>query len=132
MSDVVTRGEVPRQIRENMLLWVGCVAGALDENEYRQKLEAAGFEAIDIEPTRVYRAEDARAMLEERGIDVDAMTTQVEGKFMSAFIRATKPEPLANGCCGGPAKADVAACCALDEEKKAQGEAGCGCSASQR
>ena len=130
VSDVVTRGAVPAQIRESMLLWVGCVAGALEENEYRQKLAAAGFEAIDIEPTRVYRAEDARALLEERGIDVDAMAGQVDGKFMSAFIRARKPDPAASGCCGGPAKAEVSACCALDEEKKAAAEAGCGCTAS--
>ncbi len=95
VSDVVTRGTVPAQIRESMLLWVGCVAGALDENEYRQKLAAAGFEAIDVEPTRIYRAEDARAILEAKGIDVDAMAAQVEGKFMSAFIRAKKPTTLA-------------------------------------
>ena len=117
VSDVVTRGTVPAQIRESMLLWVGCVAGALDEEEYRRKLAAAGFQAIDIEPTRIYRAQDARAMLEERGIDVDALAGQIDGKFMGAFIRARKPEP-------------AAACCALDEEKKAQGKAGCGCSAS--
>ena len=103
VSDVVTRGTVPAQIRESMLLWVGCVAGALDEDEYRKKLGAAGFEAIDIEPTRVYRAEDARALLEEKGIDVDAMASQVDGKFMSAFIRANKPDPGATACCGGPA-----------------------------
>jgi 2-polyprenyl-3-methyl-5-hydroxy-6-metoxy-1,4-benzoquinol methylase len=107
VSDVVTRGTVPPQIRESMLLWVGCVAGALDEDEYRQKLAAAGFEAIDIEPTRVYRAEDARAILEEKGIDVNAMAAQVDGKFMSAFIRASKPQTAATACCGGPAKAGV-------------------------
>ena len=111
VSDVVTRGTIPAQIRESMLLWVGCVAGALDEDEYRQKLAAAGFEAIDIEPTRIYRAEDARAILEQKGIDVDAMASQVDGKFMSAFIRANKPDPAASACCGGPAKAEAAACC---------------------
>jgi len=92
VSDVVTRGEVPQAIRESMLLWVGCVAGALEENEYRTKLAAAGFEAINVEPTRIYRLEDAKAFLEEKRIDVNVMATQVDGKFMSAFIRATKPE----------------------------------------
>ena len=91
VSDVVTKGEIPQAIRESMLLWVGCVAGALDENDYRAKLASAGFEAVDIEPTRIYRAEDAKAFLEEKGIDVDAMARQVDGKFMSAFIRAKKP-----------------------------------------
>ena len=91
VSDVVTRGAVPQAIRESMLLWVGCVAGALEENEYRAKLAAAGFEAVDVEPTRIYRAEDAKAFLEEKGIDVNAMAAQVDGKFMSAFIRAKKP-----------------------------------------
>jgi len=91
VSDVVTRGDVPAQIRESMLLWVGCVAGALDENEYRAKLAAAGFIEVDIEPTRVYRAEDARAFLVDRGMDASAIGSQVDGKFLSAFIRATKP-----------------------------------------
>jgi len=91
VSDVVTRGEVPQAIRDSMLLWVGCVAGALEENEYRAKLAAAGFEAIDVEPTRVYRVEDAKAFLEEKGLDVSALAEQVDGKFMSAFIRAKKP-----------------------------------------
>jgi arsenite methyltransferase len=90
VSDVVTRGEVDAQIRQNMLLWVGCVAGALEENEYRGKLVAAGFEQVEIEPTRVYRVEDAREFLSEKGLDVDALAPQVEGKFMSAFVRATK------------------------------------------
>ncbi len=91
VSDVVTRGEVPQAIRDSMLLWVGCVAGALEENEYRAKLAAAGFEAIDVEPTRIYRVEDAKAFLEEKGLDVSALAEQVDGKFMSAFIRAKKP-----------------------------------------
>jgi arsenite methyltransferase len=91
VSDVVTRGEIPPQIRESMLLWVGCVAGALDENEYRAKLAAAGFTNVDIEPTRVYRADDARAFLVDRGMDASAIGSQVEGKFLSAFIHATKP-----------------------------------------
>src|SRR5579872_502662 len=91
VSDVVTRGEVLPEIRQSVLLWVGCVAGALDEQDYRSKLSAAGFQQIDIEPTRVYRAEDAREFLSAEGIDVDAIAPQVEGKFLSAFIRAAKP-----------------------------------------
>lgn len=91
VSDVVVRGEVPPEIRRNVELWIGCVAGALQESEYRQKLAAAGFEAIDIEPTRVYRAEDAREFISAQGIDVDAIAPMVEGKFMSAFVRAKKP-----------------------------------------
>ncbi len=91
VSDVVTRGEIPEEIRQNMLLWVGCVAGALDENEYRSKLAAAGFENIGIEPTRVYRAEDALSFLAGKGIDLEKIGPLVEGKFMSAFVRARKP-----------------------------------------
>ncbi len=91
VSDVVTRGEIPEEIRRNILLWVGCVAGALDEGEYRAKLEAAGFEAIGIEPTRIYRAEDALSFLAGQGLDLEAIGPQVEGKFMSAFVRARKP-----------------------------------------
>jgi len=98
VSDVVTRGEVPEEIRKNILLWAGCVAGALEENEYRAKLAAAGFEAIGIEPTRVYRPEDALSFLKDNGLDLDAIGPQVEGKFMSAFVRATKP--AAKSCCG--------------------------------
>jgi SAM-dependent methyltransferase len=92
VSDVVTRGAVPEQLRRDMLLWVGCIAGALDENEYRAKLSAAGFEAIGIEPTRIYHVEDAREFLRGKGVDVDAIAPAVEDKFMSAFIRATKPK----------------------------------------
>lgn len=91
VSDVVTRGEVPEQVRKSMLLWVGCIAGALEDQEYRAKLAAAGFAGIEVEPTRVYDIEDARAFLSGEGIDVDAIAPQVEGKFISAFIRATKP-----------------------------------------
>jgi 2-polyprenyl-3-methyl-5-hydroxy-6-metoxy-1,4-benzoquinol methylase len=91
VSDVVTKGAVLPEIRKNVLLWVGCVAGALEENEYRGKLAAAGFEQIDVEPTRVYRIEDAREFLSGQGIDVDAIASEVDGKFMSAFIRAVKP-----------------------------------------
>ena len=103
VSDVVTRGNVPDEVRKNMLLWVGCIAGALDDQQYVVKLAKAGFDAIDIEPTRVYSIEDARAFLSGQGIDVDAMAPAVEGKFMSAFIRATKPASCcAPGCCGKP------------------------------
>jgi len=91
VSDVVTRGEIVPEIRQSVLLWVGCVAGALDEEEYRSKLVSAGFEQIQIEPTRVYRVEDAREFLSGQGIDVDSLAPQVDGKFMSAFVRAVKP-----------------------------------------
>jgi SAM-dependent methyltransferase len=91
VSDVVTKGAVPPEIRNSMLLWVGCVAGALEEGEYRAKLAVAGFENIDIEPTRIYRAEDAKGFLADKGIDASVIGPQVDGKFMGAFIRATKP-----------------------------------------
>jgi ubiquinone/menaquinone biosynthesis C-methylase UbiE len=104
VSDVVTRGEMLPEIRKNVLAWVGCVAGALEENEYRDKLANAGFENIDVEPARVYQIEDARAFLSGQGIDVDAIAAEVDGKFMSAFVRATKPVPQ-RSCCGP-------ACCA--------------------
>jgi arsenite methyltransferase len=91
VSDVVTRGEMPTEIRKSVLLWVGCVAGALEEQEYRSKLAAAGFEQIEVEPTRIYRMEDAREFLREKNIDVDAIAAEVDGKFMSAFVRAVKP-----------------------------------------
>jgi arsenite methyltransferase len=101
VSDVVTRGEMPPEIRKSVLLWVGCIAGALEENEYRGKLAAAGFENIEIEPTRIYRVEDAREFLSGQDIDVDAIAAQVDGKFMSAFIRAVKPVGRgAKTCCG--------------------------------
>jgi arsenite methyltransferase len=91
VSDVVVRGDVPREVREHMLLWVGCIAGALKDSDYFAKLAAAGFENIDIEPTRVYDIQDARAFLSAEGIDVDAIAPQVQDKFMSAFVRASKP-----------------------------------------
>jgi arsenite methyltransferase len=91
VSDVVLRGDIPQRVRDSVMLWVGCVAGALQDSEYAAKLAEAGFEAIDIEPTRIYRVEDARAFLTAEGIDVDAIAPQVDGKFMSAFVRATKP-----------------------------------------
>ena len=98
ISDVVTRGEMLPEIRKSVLLWVGCIAGALEENEYRHKLVHAGFEQVNLEPTRVYRIEDAREFLAREGVDVDAIAPQVDGKFMSAFVRATKP--AAKACCG--------------------------------
>jgi arsenite methyltransferase len=91
VSDVVTRGEMLPEIRSSVLLWVGCVAGALEENEYKEKLAAAGFADISVEPTRVYRVDDAREFLSREGIDVEAIAPQIDGKFMSAFIRARKP-----------------------------------------
>ena len=100
VSDVVVRGEVPTEVRKNIELWVGCIAGALEEKEYVHKLAKAGFAAIDVEPTRVYNVNDAREFLSGQGVDVDAIAPQVDGKFMSAFIRATKPASCcAPGCC---------------------------------
>jgi arsenite methyltransferase len=100
VSDVVTRGEIAAEVRQDMLLWVGCIAGALRDSEYISKLGAAGFDGIDIEPTRVYSIEDAGTFLSGRGVDVAAIAPQVEGKFISAFIRATKPASCcAPGCC---------------------------------
>ena len=95
VSDVVTRGEVPAVIRRDILLWAGCIAGALRDTEYVEKLAKAGFESIKIEPTRVYDIDDARALLTEKGIDVDTIAPQVKGKFMSAFVRAIKPRTAA-------------------------------------
>jgi arsenite methyltransferase len=102
VSDVVTRGEIDAAIRQSILLWVGCVAGALEDVEYQHKLSGAGFEQIDIEPTRVYRSEDARDILRAEDIDVDAIAPQLDGKFMSAFIRAVKPAVAATKACCGP------------------------------
>ncbi len=91
VSDVVVRGDVPAEIRRNIELWVGCVAGALKDSEYISKLSGAGFQQITIEPTRVYKVEDARQFLSAQGVDADSIAAEVEGKFMSAFIRAKKP-----------------------------------------
>jgi arsenite methyltransferase len=99
ISDVVVRGEVPEQIRKSMELWVGCVAGALSETEYQQKLSAAGFEAVDIEATRVYNIDDAKEFLKAAGIDPHSIASQVQDKFIGAFVRATKPA-AAKACCG--------------------------------
>jgi arsenite methyltransferase len=98
VSDVVVRGEVPADVRRNMELWVGCIAGALEETEYASKLAAAGFTDVELEPWRVYHVEDARAFLTDSGLDVDRLAPQVEGRFASAFIRARKPAVTA--CCG--------------------------------
>jgi arsenite methyltransferase len=97
VSDVVTRGDVPREIRQSVLAWVGCVAGAMEENEYRSKLKSAGFEEIQLEPTRVYHVEDAREFLTGQNIDVDAIAPHVDGRFLSAFVRAVKPQQ--QSCC---------------------------------
>ena len=99
VSDVVTRGEMLPEIRKSVLLWVGCVAGALEEDDYRSKLVSAGFEQIELEPTRIYRLEDAREFLSGQNIDVEAIAPQVDGKFMSAFVRAVKPACCGPACC---------------------------------
>jgi arsenite methyltransferase len=98
VSDVVVRGDdVPAELRRSMELWIGCVAGALEEQEYRRKLASAGFTSIDLEPTRIYRADDARTFLEQGGLD-PALLERIDGRFMSAFVRAQKP--LTTACCG--------------------------------
>jgi len=99
VSDIVVQGEVPEAIRKNMLMWAGCVSGALQVTEYTAKLKAAGFDHIGIEATEVHKAEKAREWMQEAGLDFDAVAPLVEGKFVSAFIRATKPR--AGCCCGG-------------------------------
>jgi len=98
VSDVVVRGGVPDEVRKSVLLWVGCIAGALEENEYSAKLATAGFAQVSMEPTRVYNIEDARQFLTEAGVDVDSIAPQVNDKFFSAFVRATKPQ--GRNCCG--------------------------------
>jgi SAM-dependent methyltransferase len=98
VSDVVIRGDLPAEVQRSMELWVGCVAGALRDDDYVAKLQAAGFAEIGVEPWRIYQVDDARAFLAESGIDVDRIAPEVEGKVASAFIRAQKPEPA--GCCG--------------------------------
>jgi SAM-dependent methyltransferase len=110
VSDVVTRGEVPAAVRQSMLLWVGCIAGALDESDYRAKLISAGFQDVAFETTRTYDIEDARVFLTEAGIPVDEIGPQVEGRFLSAFIRATKP--LASSDARSPGAWSQDACCA--------------------
>jgi SAM-dependent methyltransferase len=106
VSDVVVRGdEVPAAVRQSMELWVGCVAGALEEDSYREKLTRAGFESVDLEPTRIYRAEDARQFLDEAGLLDDSVLQQIDGRFMSAFVRAQKPVAAPKSCC-------ASTCCA--------------------
>jgi len=114
VSDVVVRGEIPAPIRKSVELWAGCIAGALEEHEYIEKLARAGFTSIEVEPTRIYRAEEARGYLAESGLDADAIAPLIDGKFMSAFVRASKPAAAArpapdasasaakksSGCCG--------------------------------
>jgi arsenite methyltransferase len=101
VSDVVVRGDdVPAEVRRSMELWVGCIAGALEEARSRRKLEGAGFEAVDVEPTRVYRAADAKQFLLEAGLSDDATLARIDGRIMSAFIRAQKPVTVAKSCCG--------------------------------
>jgi SAM-dependent methyltransferase len=98
VSDVVIRGEVPPEIRKSMELWVGCMAGALQESEYREKLSAAGFQSISVEPTRVYRAEEASEFLIAAGLDPAVVGPKIDDKFISAFIRATKPAQASSNC----------------------------------
>jgi arsenite methyltransferase len=98
VSDVVVRGGVPLKVRKSMELWVGCIAGALEEKEYEEKLRAAGFEGVEIEPTRIYQVEEAREFLTAAGLDADVVDPQVKDKFLSAFIRATKPEKTECEC----------------------------------
>jgi SAM-dependent methyltransferase len=103
VSDVVAQGELPANLRADLEAWVGCVAGALEEGEFRALLGEVGFVDADVEPTRVYRSEDARAFLTEGGLDVDATVDEIDGKFMAAFVRATKPATSAKpGACCGP------------------------------
>jgi SAM-dependent methyltransferase len=103
VSDVVVRGEVPAAVRRSMELWVGCIAGALHENDYRGLLGDAGFESVDVEPWRVYEIEDAKQFLTAAGLDVKALASEIDGRIASAFIRATKPQAAAQAgqdCCG--------------------------------
>src|SRR5205085_4690838 len=98
VSDVIVRGQVPADVRRSMELWVGCIAGALEESEYTAKLRAAGFDDVQVEPWRIYDVEAARSFLTEAGFDVDRLAPEVDGRFASAFVRARKPE--ARSCCG--------------------------------
>jgi arsenite methyltransferase len=111
VSDVVVRGAVPADIRKNIELWAGCIAGALEEHEYRDKLARAGFESIDVEPTRVYRVEEARGFLEAAGLDAETVGPQIDGKFISAFVRASKPVAKATAVVGSGEPCCGPACC---------------------
>jgi arsenite methyltransferase len=99
VSDIVVRGDVPPELRRNMELWVGCVAGALEEQQYKSLLDEAGFESIDIEPTRIYSASDAAAFLDGTGLETDSIAAEIDGRIVSAFIRAVKPNSV-QSCCG--------------------------------
>ena len=114
VSDVVVRGEAPPEVRRNMELWIGCVAGALEELEYRDLLADAGFRRVEIEPTRIYKVEDAAAFLTGSGLDPATFAEQIEGKFMSAFIRGTKPAPLAPSAAKARALPTTESCCGPD------------------
>jgi arsenite methyltransferase len=108
VSDIVIRGDVPADIRKSMELWVGCIAGALREDEYLEKLKAAGFDCVDVEPTRIYQVEEAREFLIAAGLNADEVGPQVKDKFVSAFIRAVKP--VAAGCECPPGCVDLPCC----------------------
>jgi ubiquinone/menaquinone biosynthesis C-methylase UbiE len=106
VSDIVVRGDsVPESVRRSMELWVGCIAGALEESRYRETLTHAGFESIDVEPTRIYKSDDARQFLDEAGLSDPSVLAQIDGRFMSAFVRAQKPMAAAKSCC-------ASTCCA--------------------
>jgi arsenite methyltransferase len=106
VSDIVMRGDsVPEPVRRSMELWVGCIAGALEEHTYLEKLTHAGFERVDVEPTRIYRSDDARQFLDEAGLSDESVLAQIDGRFMSAFVRAQKPVAAAQACC-------ASTCCA--------------------
>jgi arsenite methyltransferase len=111
VSDVVVRGEIPPEVRRSMELWVGCVAGALEEREFESLLREVGFEDPSLEPTRIYEPEDARSFLEEAGLDMDAMVSAVEGRILSAFVRARKPDGIVTGAEPG---AEEMSCCGPD------------------
>jgi hypothetical protein len=149
VSDIVVRRELPEAARRSMALWTGCIGGALVEADYVKKLRAAGFEGVDVEPTRVYVREDLAGMAQANRQEGSAETlAAMDGAIMSAFIRARKPAAPAGrpsageaeregagersgaraGCCGGPAPVEADACCSDDAAAKASGSAGCGCS----
>jgi len=111
VSDVVVRGEVPVGVRRSLELWVGCVAGALEEKDFEAWLREAGFENPTLEPTRVYRVEDARQFLAEAGLDPDAIAADIDGKFMAAFVRATKPVGVPVVAAGSPSPCCAPGCC---------------------
>ncbi len=100
VSDVVTRGALPEPVRQSLALWTGCVAGALDEREYVDKLSRAGFVSVSVEPTRIYTVQDARSLLESAGVEGERIAAELDGKVMGAFIRATKASVPASACCG--------------------------------